>query len=238
MTGVEHVCQNDMICAQCGENHFSLASICPVVKQYKEDLKTAVESALAAGQIRRAEVAVVPQPFQGQIDDFPKLVPVQGNVRQAWMAHVAAPAPDAKHLNLQKEISDLVVTIKALSDTMNRIENNYNESNKRVEVLDKRSMMHNGSLKAIIDTVQVISRWVQASNGEKSKLKKNINKKMEDLLKWQHQLSIEKNDIPEPYTSSSFQPATSDNNDIINKNQEDEVGIDEDLSMNSMENNA
>ncbi|CAF4526111.1 unnamed protein product [Rotaria socialis] len=70
--GVNHSCQNDtFICAQCGGNHFSLDSICPVVKKYREELKLAVGKALASGAIRRSAPGEVSHPFQQQTNDFP-----------------------------------------------------------------------------------------------------------------------------------------------------------------------
>ncbi|CAF5220820.1 unnamed protein product, partial [Rotaria magnacalcarata] len=80
-------------CAQCGGNHYSLDSICPVVKQYKEELKLAVDKALTSGAIKRSIPGEVSRPFQQHANDFPLL-------------------------NQAKEMSDLVVTIKALSETM------------------------------------------------------------------------------------------------------------------------
>jgi hypothetical protein len=40
------------------------------------------------------------------------------------------------HSNVKKELSELVVSIKALSDTTIRIEKNLNEMNRRIELQD------------------------------------------------------------------------------------------------------
>ncbi|CAF2155499.1 unnamed protein product [Rotaria magnacalcarata] len=65
--GVNPSCQNDtLICAQCGGNHFSLDSICPVVKEYREELKLAVDKALTSGAINRSAPREVSRPFQQQ----------------------------------------------------------------------------------------------------------------------------------------------------------------------------
>ncbi|CAF5138102.1 unnamed protein product, partial [Rotaria magnacalcarata] len=53
--GVNRSCRNDtFICVQRGGNHFPLDSICPVVKKYREELKLAVDKALASGATRRS----------------------------------------------------------------------------------------------------------------------------------------------------------------------------------------
>ncbi|CAF4559978.1 unnamed protein product, partial [Rotaria magnacalcarata] len=62
--GVKHSCQDIFNCAQCGGNHYSLDSICPVVKQYKEELKLAVDKALTSGAIKRSIPGEVSRPFQ------------------------------------------------------------------------------------------------------------------------------------------------------------------------------
>ncbi|CAF1005791.1 unnamed protein product [Rotaria magnacalcarata] len=65
--GVNDSCQNDtLICAQCGGNHFSLDSICPVVKEYREEFKLAVDKALTSGAINRSAPREVSRPFQQQ----------------------------------------------------------------------------------------------------------------------------------------------------------------------------
>lgn len=54
INGIKHSCyEGARTCAQCGNNRFSLDSICPIVKQYREDLKVAVDKALASGVIKR-----------------------------------------------------------------------------------------------------------------------------------------------------------------------------------------
>ncbi|CAM4850843.1 unnamed protein product, partial [Rotaria magnacalcarata] len=65
--GVNDSCQNDtLICAQCGGNHFSLDSICPVVKGYREEFKLAVDKALTSSAINRSAPREVSRPFQQQ----------------------------------------------------------------------------------------------------------------------------------------------------------------------------
>ncbi|CAF4471205.1 unnamed protein product, partial [Rotaria magnacalcarata] len=71
--GVKHSCQDIFNCAQCGGNHYSLDSICPVVKQYKEELKLVVDKALTSGAIKRSIPGKVSRPFQQHANDFPLL---------------------------------------------------------------------------------------------------------------------------------------------------------------------
>ena len=71
--GVKHSCQGEAIpCAQCGGNHFSLNPTCSVVKQYKVDLRAAVDKALASGLIKRMAPGELSRSFQRQADDFPE----------------------------------------------------------------------------------------------------------------------------------------------------------------------
>jgi hypothetical protein len=78
-----------------------------------------------------------------------------------------------------------------------------------------------------------MSRWIQGSNNEKPKLKKNINKSIEDLQKWKQNLDLNKNNEP----IASPQPITTANNILINNNNR-EVETNDELSMNSLEHDA
>ncbi|CAF4678829.1 unnamed protein product, partial [Rotaria magnacalcarata] len=145
------------ICAQCGGNHFSLDSICPVVKKYREELKLAVDKALTSGAIKRPAPGEAPRPFQQQTNDFSFLNQGQVISRPAWTTSDT----ESLHSNLKQEMIDLVVTIKALSDTMIRTEKSFNDLNNRIEVPHKSTILHCNSICAIIDTVQIMSSWVQ-----------------------------------------------------------------------------
>ena len=104
-------------CAQCHGNHTSTNLVCPVVKQYKHELKLAVDT--------------------------------------------------------------------ALKDTSNE--------------LNRKCIL------AIIDSLQSISKWTQASNAEKAKLKKRISKSVEGWEKSRRQSSLE-NDTSMRSTNESSQP--------------------------------
>ncbi|CAF1049213.1 unnamed protein product [Adineta steineri] len=84
--GVKHICQDNALrCAQCGENHFSLEAICPIVKKYKDELKLAVDNALSTGVIKRPPlVDNLPRPFQLHHKEFPTLHKEQTVSRTAW----------------------------------------------------------------------------------------------------------------------------------------------------------
>ncbi|CAF4183650.1 unnamed protein product, partial [Rotaria magnacalcarata] len=82
--GVKHSCQDIFNCAQCGGNHYSLDSICPVVKQYKEELKLVVDKALTSGAIKRSIPGKVSRPFQQHANDFPLLNQAKVNSHSAW----------------------------------------------------------------------------------------------------------------------------------------------------------
>jgi len=159
--GVKHSCQNDTFnCAQCSGSHFSLDSICPVVKKYREDLKLAVDKALNSGAIKRSTPGEVSRPFQQHAKDFPLLNQAKVNSHSAW----ATSDNESLHSHLKKEMSDLVVTIKSLSETMIRTEKSFNDLNSRIELQHKSTLLHCNSICAIIDTVQIMSRWVQGNS--------------------------------------------------------------------------
>ncbi|CAF2033682.1 unnamed protein product [Rotaria magnacalcarata] len=157
--GVKHSCQDIFNCAQCGGNHYSLHSICPVVKQYKEELKLAVDKALTSGAIKRSIPEEVSRPFQQHANDFPLLNQAKVNSHSAWTTS----GNQFLHSPLKKEMSDLVVTIKALSETMIRTEKSFNDLNNRIEAQHKSTVLHCNSICTIIDTVQIMSSWVQDS---------------------------------------------------------------------------
>ncbi|CAF4565838.1 unnamed protein product, partial [Rotaria magnacalcarata] len=90
-------------CAQCGGNHYSLDSICPVVKQYKEELKLAVDKALTSGAIKRSIPGEVSRPFQQHANDFPLLNQAKVNSHSAWTTS----GNQFLHSPLKKEISDV-----------------------------------------------------------------------------------------------------------------------------------
>lgn len=75
-----------------------------------------------------------------------------------------------------------------------------------------------------------MSRWVQGNSNERSKLKKNIIKSIEDLQKWRKQLDSNKNNESIASISSPQQITT---NNIIDNNNNGEVEINDDFSMNS-----
>ncbi|CAF5184553.1 unnamed protein product, partial [Rotaria magnacalcarata] len=210
--GVNHSCQNDtFICAQCGGNHFCLDSIFPVVKKSREELKLAVDKALASGAIKRSAPSEVSRPFQQQTNDFPLLNQGQVISRPVWTTS----DNESLHFNLKQEMSDLVVIIKALSETMIRMEKSFNDLNNRIEVQHKSTILHCSSICAIIDRVQIMSSWVQGNSNERSKLKKNINKSIENLQKWKKQLDSNRNNES---TASMSSPHQITANNIIDNN--------------------
>ncbi|CAF2503214.1 unnamed protein product [Rotaria sp. Silwood2] len=179
VNGLKHTClMDDIKCVQCGENHLLLSSTCPVIKQYRDEFKVAVDNALASGLIKRKSPGEASRPFQVQDDDFPTLIHAhaqgQGEARRFWQASIPQ-VPQADQSNLIREVNVLSAAINALSDTMTRVEKNLNSLNTCIESQDKRAMLYNNSINAIIDTCFTLSNWVQASNSERTKLKKNIN---------------------------------------------------------------
>jgi hypothetical protein len=228
INGVNHTCQGDTLnCAQCGGNHFSLDARCHIVKKYKDELKLAVDKALASGVIKRPVPGELSRPFQHLDSEFPVLNKAQILSRPAWFTS----DNESLYSNLKKEMNELVGAIKTLSETMIRTENNFKELNNRIELQDKRTILHNNSLCAVVDTIQLLSKWVQGNSTEKQKLKKTINKSIENLQKWKHILDKNKSNDSSSSTTSP-QPITTNNN-IINNNNIGEVETNEDFSMNS-----
>jgi hypothetical protein len=82
----------------------------------------------------------------------------------------------------------------------------------------------------IIDTLKIMTKWVQANNSEKTKLKKNFNKVSEDLQNWKDKINLDKNESFLPLTFSHHHPTTTTNNNNSNDGEVDQA---EDRSMNS-----
>ncbi|CAM4797945.1 unnamed protein product [Rotaria magnacalcarata] len=180
--GVKHSCQDTFNRAQCERNHYSLDSICPVVKKHREELELAVDKALTTGAIKRSVPGEISRSFQQHANDFPLLNQAKVDSHSAWTTS----GNESLHSHLKKEMSDLVVTIKALSETMIRMEKSFNDLKNRIEVQLKSTILHSYSICAIIDMVQIMSSWVQGNSNERSELKKNINKSIENLQKWKN----------------------------------------------------
>ncbi|CAF2058326.1 unnamed protein product [Rotaria magnacalcarata] len=107
-----------------------------ITSQLSEELELAVDKALTADAIKRSVPGEISRSFQQHANDFPLL-------------------------NQAKEMSDLVVTIKALSETMIRMEKSFNDLKNRIEVQLIGTILHSNSICAIIDMVQIMSSWVQ-----------------------------------------------------------------------------
>ncbi len=97
-------------------------------------------------------------------------------------------------------------------------------------MIEKRSTLHSNSITAIIDSVQVIAKWVLANNSEKIKLKKKINKVTEDLQSWRHKIKQVASETFSSLTTlhHSITPGPTNN---IGNNNEGEAELMEDQSM-------
>ena len=144
--------------------------------------------------------------------------------------------PGIQDYKVEKATSNLVIEVKALTDTIVRAENKLIELNKHIEIQGTRIMLHNSSISAIIDTFQIMSRWMQTNNSVRSKLKKSVNKMIVNLQKWQRKLEADKHTMSSP-SESSFQ-TTNTNSNTNNMNNEREADLDEKELQNSIENNA
>ncbi len=130
-------------------------------------------------------------------------------------------------------MSDLVGAIKTLTETMVRMEKNFNELNNNLEFQHKQLVAQGNSINAVIDSVQLMSKWVQGNSNEKSKIKKNINKSIEDLQKWKQQLDVYKhNQLSIPIQSPPPMITNNSPNNNININNKD-FDPNEDLLSNS-----
>ncbi|CAF2058329.1 unnamed protein product [Rotaria magnacalcarata] len=198
-----------------------------ITSQLSEELELAVDKALTTGAIKRSAPGEISRSFQQHTNDFPLLNHAKANSHSAWTTS----GNESLHSHLKKEMSDLVVTIKALSETMIRTEKSFNDLKNLIEVQHKSTILHSNSIRATIDMVQIMSSWVQGNSNERSKLKKNINKFIENLQKWKKQLNSNKSNESTASISSPHVIAT---NNIIDDNNNGEVEINDDFSMNSL----
>jgi ABC-type transporter Mla subunit MlaD len=128
-----------------------------------------------------------------------------------------------------------VGAIKTLTETMVRTEKNFNELNNNLEFQHKQLVAQGNSINAVIDSVQLMSKWVQGNSNEKSKLKKNINKSIEDLQKWKQHLDMYKHNQLS-ITIQSPPPMITNNspNNNININNKDSYSNEDILSNSHM----
>ncbi|CAM4769716.1 unnamed protein product [Rotaria magnacalcarata] len=168
-----------------------------------------VDKDLTTGAIKRSAPGEISRPFQQYANAFPLLNRDKVNSHSAWTTS----GNESLHSHLKKEMSDLVVTIKALSETMIRTEKSFNDLNNRIEVQHKSTILHCNSI-------------------ERSKLKKNINKSIENLQKWKKQLDSNKSNES---TASISSPHLITTNNIIDNNNNGEVEINDDFSMNPLD---
>jgi hypothetical protein len=126
-SGVKHICSEDNLkCAQCGGDHFSLDPTCPIIKNYKAELKRAVDNVLAMGSIKRTAPGETSQLFNQKGDDFSVLKAVNAGGSSGWHS----PPTETTQLNLIKEVSELSKIITVLSDSMSRFETLFETTNK------------------------------------------------------------------------------------------------------------
>ena len=224
--GVHHSCQdNDLTCAQCGGDHYSLDPACPAVRKYKTDLKAAVEKALADGVIRRTPPGEVSRPYTHRVSEFPVLNQAPTEKRRGWNLPTSA----AELTTQGNELNSFTEAIKGLTSAMVRFESNLKEMNHSIEQQNKRNTMQGECVSKIIDVIQTMSNWVQASNKERTKLKKNVVSGMEDLQKWRQHLASDSNGVEAQSNLISHVIHNSKNDNNISTG---ESIIDEDTSMN------
>lgn len=241
VTGVKHDCPATAFsCAQCGGDHFSLDAKCHVVKKYRDELKTAVDSALAAGAIKRPPPGALSRPFQTTDNDFPALTLAKDHPkrseRTAWCnIHDATTTADVpQHTSLQKEMKEMTEAIKMLAETTARLDRNLGDISKRLEKQDARIASHKTSLNTTVDAVILIAKWVQGTNNEKSKLKVMINKTLEELEKGRRNADAHSDNeradaIPPPPPAATNDTANNNNNREVFSNAEMSLsGVDQD----------
>ncbi|CAF2811178.1 unnamed protein product [Rotaria sp. Silwood2] len=78
---VQHNCLGTPKCAQCNEAHWSLDNKCAVVKQYRYDLKKAVNDAIITRKISKDPSNENKRPFISMQDDFPVLKHVSQEIK-------------------------------------------------------------------------------------------------------------------------------------------------------------
>ena len=114
---------------------------------------------------------------------------------------------------------ELTLMIKTLKESTDRIEKSLADVIQQNEQKDTSNELNRKCILAIMDSLHSISEWIQASNGDKAKMKKRISKSMESLEKWKRQLSP-KNDTSMKSINESPQPPANGNtaNSIITTN--------------------
>ncbi|CAF1411747.1 unnamed protein product [Adineta steineri] len=216
---VKHICsENNLQCAQCGEAHFSLDPACPIIQNYKSELKRAVDDALMKGTIKRTAPGETSEQFNRQGDDFPVLIANEGGGPGWHPAPTSTSQLNQSQLNFIKEVIELGKLIKSLTDSMNRIESKIAMIDKRIELVENRSTLHSNSIATIIDSIQILNKWVLAEQKEKAKFKIKIGNITDELHIWRRKIKEDGREECSVSTSPHQSIATAPANNINNKN--------------------
>ncbi|CAF2062729.1 unnamed protein product [Rotaria magnacalcarata] len=112
---------------QCNEDHWSLEYKCQIIRQYKQDLKHAVEQTVISGKLQRFYPQDIKKPFVHTDEDFPVLVhSTQAQILTAWN-------------NQKKENSELLNELQKINGSMNGLRIN-------IEVLGKQLIEANSKI--------------------------------------------------------------------------------------------
>ena len=158
--GTQHFCaDNSVKCAQCHGNHTSMNPVCPIVKQYKHELKLAVDTALANGSIERTIPSknVTTFRLQSNPTNYPSLPDLQSEVRSnksAWQTNQARP----QTMENDKAAQELTSMIQTLKESTDRIEKRLTEVIQQNEQKDTGNELNRKCILAIIDSLHSISK--------------------------------------------------------------------------------
>ncbi|CAM4966318.1 unnamed protein product, partial [Rotaria socialis] len=174
---VSHQCKRIAKCAQCNEDHWSLDNKCQIIRQYKQDLKHAVEQAVTTGKLQRFYPQDIKKPFVNTGEDFPVLVhSTQAQIPTPWN-------------NQKKENSELLNELQKINGSMNGLRNDIEvlgkqliEENSKILSQDKLIHQQQQNIVLVINQFQIIIKSLTEAMPElDNKTKKKIEKQMKTL---------------------------------------------------------
>ncbi|CAF3938184.1 unnamed protein product [Rotaria sp. Silwood1] len=183
---VQHNCLGTPKCAQCNEAHWSLDNKCLVVKQYRYDLKKAINDAIITGKISKypsnENENENKRPFIGKRDDFPVLRHETQKIKStAWNQN------KSENIEILHELQKINGSMSSLRDEIGCMGKKLIEENcERVnQIKFIQQQQHN--LIVMVNHVQVVIKSIIESLPELSnKVKKKIDKQitlMNDITK-------------------------------------------------------
>ncbi|CAF2941370.1 unnamed protein product [Rotaria sp. Silwood2] len=174
---VKHRCQGSPKCAQCDKDHWSLDNKCEIIRQYRQDLKSAVEAAVTNGKLQRISTRDIKKPFINKVEDFPVLVhSTQEQIPPAWNIQ------KKENIELLNELQKINGSMNGIRDDIETLGKKLIEENDKRLAQDKLIHQQQQNIVLVINQFQIIIKSLTEALPElDNKVKKKIEKQVKTL---------------------------------------------------------